>query len=569
MHKQFTKGSRAAVIGGILAIAAGCQDLDVENLVNADRDRATSNASDVEAFIGGAFFPAMFRSLHATAANEAQGGSILAAFPLIASEFTATLAGNNTLLWWDDFKEPRVRHDNGPLISVGNGPAGPRDFWRLTGQAGSVAFDGLQILNDKPDMRIMEGDIDRTERARAYSKFMQGWAWGYQAIIFDKAHYIPESMTIPGDPNGVLDLARQTLVDWPVLLGHALDAIDEAIAIATANPGSVDFPSFPASQLWFQSKDPISNAQFIQMANTLAARLIVLSARSPQDRAALDWNRVLQYTANGMTFDWEAPLSSTRSSQLMLRSVNNTTAATTNQRIDYRVIGLADQSGRFQQWISSPPSGRDRFDIVTPDRRITGPTPNSNGAYTYYRTDDNGFEPSRGRYLLSAYQWGRHIFRNGISTNNPHQNGSVQLMTATENNLLRAEALLRTGNAAGAAELINISRTRAQTIGGTEYPGLPPVTAAGVPTVDGACVPRQESGACGTLLTAIRYERMLELLATDAIRGFADSRGWGTLPDGTILSWPIPGNALDLYGMEGYSYGGVGEPNTSTFAPAN
>jgi hypothetical protein len=143
-------------------------------------------------------------------------------------------------------------------------------------------------------------------------------------------------------------------------------------------------------------------------------------------------------------------------------------------------------------------------------------------------------------------------------------------MTADENNLLRAEALLRTGDAAGAAELINVTRTRTQRIGDTEYPGLPPVTAAGVPTdADGNCVPRQESGACGTLLTALRYERMLELLAIDAIRGYTDSRGWGTLPDGTILSWPIPGNALDLYGMEGYSYGGVGEPNTATFAPAN
>ncbi len=96
------------------------------------------------------------------------------------------------------------------------------------------------------------------------------------------------------------------------------------------------------------------------------------------------------------------------------------------------------------------------------------------------------------------------------------------------------------------------------------------MTAAGVPTdADGYCVPRQESGACGTLLTAIRYERMLELIATDAIRGFADSRGWGTMPDGTILSWPVPGNALDLYNMEPYSYGGVGTPNTATYAPVN
>src|SRR5690606_15079014 len=121
-----------------------------------------------------------------------------------------------------------------------------------------------------------------------------------QAIIFDRAHYIPETIDIPPDPNGVIELAKETLVDWPVLLEASLAALDEALAIATANPGAVNFPSFSDSPLWFQSASPISNQQFIQMANTLAARILVLSARSPQDRVSLNWNRVLQYTANGL-----------------------------------------------------------------------------------------------------------------------------------------------------------------------------------------------------------------------------------------------------------------------------
>jgi hypothetical protein len=227
---------------------------------------------------------------------------------------------------------------------------------------------------------------------------------------------------------------------------------------------------------------------------------------------------------------------------------------------------LADQSGAFQTWLNAPLSGRNRFDIVTPDRRVTGPTPTSNGSYIRYREDDNGFLPERGSYLFSAYQWGRHAIRHGFLTGTAvgHNAGTFPLISADENHLLRAEALLRTGNAAGAATEINVTRTRTH-LGSS----LPPVTAAGVPTVNGACVPRQESGACGTLMTAIRYERMLELLATDVIRGYADSRGFGTLPDGTILSWPIPGDALELYGMDNYTYGGVGEPGTATYAPAN
>jgi hypothetical protein len=259
-----------------------------------------------------------------------------------------------------------------------------------------------------------------------------------------------------------------------------------------------------------------------------------------------------------------------RESQLLARTQTNSTTSTTNSRVDYRVIGPADQSGAYQTWISSPPSARDRFNVVTPDRRVTGNTPTSDGAYLRYRADNNGFEVDRGRYLYSAYQWGRHAIRHSLTGNTTgNSTGTHPLISADENNLLRAEALLRTGDRAGAAALINVTRTRSPRIGTVVHPGLPPVTAAGVPSVNGVCVPRTDSGACGDLLAALRYERMLELLATDNIRGYADSRGWGTLPDGSILSWPVPGNALELYELPGYTYGGVGTPGTAVYAPAS
>ncbi len=565
---KYTKASRALpVVGALLLGATACQDLAVDNLVNPDRERATTNALDVEAFIGGALYPSMWQALHATGTGTAVGGPIVSAFPLIASEFTATMAGYNTLLWWDDVKEPRVRHDNGAFISVGNGPSGPRNFWTLSGRAGSIAYDGLQLIDG--GLQIEEGGVDRTPRARAYAKFMQGWVWGYQSMIFEKANYVPESMNIPSDPRALVEMSQQTLVDHPALLDAALASLDEAIALAQAHPAVVNFPSFGESPLWFQSAEAISNEKFIQMANTLAARLIVLSARSPQERANLPWNRVLQYTANGLqNSDWEAQLASGRTSQLVLRSQNNAIGGTTNHRVDYRVIGPADQSGAYQNWINSPLEARDRFDIVTPDRRVTGPTPQSDGAYLRWREDDNGFEPDRGRYLYSAYQWARHAIKLGLTgTITGNNQGTHRMLTADENGLLRAEALVRTGDRAGAADLINVTRTREHTIDGVTYPGLAPVTPAGVPEVNGVCVPRTDSGECGDLLSAIRYERMLELLATDNVRGFADSRGWGTLPNGTILSWPIPGDALQLYEMEPYTYGGVGEPNTATYGP--
>lgn len=550
-----------AALGITMLAAAACQDLQIDNLTNPDRQRATANPNDVEAFIGSIFNPSVWTALHSN-------GTIATHFPNVASEFTMTGAGQGTLPWWEDLREPRQRHDNGALISLGNGPHGPRLLWANLGKAAAIANDGLQILDG--GMVIKQGTVDRTPASRAYALLMRGWAWGYQAVIFDRVHVIPETTVIPADPNSLKELARETLVPWEVALDAALESIDAAIAIAEANPTVVNYPSFTESAFWFQAAQPVSNTQFIQMANTLAARLIVLSARTPADRAALDWQRVLAYTERGLTSDFMVQLSTgSRESQLLARVQNNTTAGTTNARLDYRLIGPADQSGAYQSWISSPVTARERFDIVTPDRRITGPTPTSDGAYVRYRADDNGFEVDRGLYLFSAYQWSRHAIRHGLTGNTTGStSGTHPLISADENILLRAEALLRTGNPVAAADLINITRTRSHQIGGVTYPGLPPVTAAGVPEVDGACVPRLDSGACGDLLTAIRYERMLELAATDNVRGFADSRGWGTLPDGTILSWPVPGNALELYEMEPYSYGGVGEPNTATYGPA-
>jgi hypothetical protein len=550
-----------ATLTAAVLVASGCQELQVENLVEPDRERATANSSDVEAFVGGAFHPPFFNAIHRI-------GQAVNLWPIAGAEFTATMAGGGTLLWYEDIIEPRVQHDNGAVLSLGNGPHGPRNFWSDVTRANSIAYDGLQLMDG--GMVITEGGADVTHRVRAFAKLIQGWTWGYLGLVFDEAHVLPESIAMPTTPSGILAVTLESLAPYDEVLEAALGALDEAILIARQHPDVVHFPSFDQSPFWFGTDQPLTNGQFIQMANTLAARLLVLNARTPEERAQVDWNRVLQYTENGLTSDIERRLTTgNRNSTYLSRAQANTSGGTSNFRWDYRTIGPADQSGAYQSWIGSPVTGRNRFDIVTPDRRITGPTPTSDGSYTRYRADNNGFETDRGTYLFSAYQWSRHATSLGLTGNSTgFDQGTVVLVGADENALLRAEAFLRTNNPGAAAAWINQTRTRPQAIGTETYPGLPPVTAAGVPEVDGECVPRLDSGACGDLLTALRYERMIELAGTDIVRGYMDSRGFGTLPDGALLHWPVPGNALDLYGLPNYSFGGVGGPWTATYAPA-
>ena len=553
---------RSWVAAALVLATAGCMDLEVENLLAPDRERATRNPADVEAFIGGAFHPPFFNAIH----RRTQAVYL---WPVAGSEFTATYVGGGTLLWYDEIKEPRIAHDNGASLSIGNGPWGPRFYWADVTQANTVAYDGLQLLNE--GLVIREGTVDVTPRARAFAKFMQGWTWGYLALVFDRAHVVPETVDIPIDNAGLMEVTLESLVPHEQALAAALGALDEAIQIARQNPNVVRYPSFSESPLWFGSPQPVSNDLFVRMANTLAARLLVLNARTPEDRKKVNWARVLAYTANGLTSeDFERELSTgNRTSQLLLDAQRNTATSTTNLRWDYLAIGPADQSGAYQRWISATVAERDRFDIVTPDRRITGPTPRSNGSYTTYRSDNNGFDPDRGRYLFSAYQWTRHMMRHGLTGNTTgNDRAFYPLITADENTLLRAEALLRTGNLAGAADLINVTRTRKQRIGTTEYDGLPPVTAAGVPQAS-VCVPRRDDGSCGTLLDALRYERTVELAGMDVFRGYAEARGWGTLVSGSLLQWPVPGNALELYGLENYTYGGVGGAGIATYAPVS
>ena len=555
---DFRRAGRHLPLAFALIAASACHG-DVENLTAPDRERATANPNDVQAFIGGAFFPTFHNAINTSLAINT--------FAFGSAQWTATLAGSQDQQQYEEIMEPRRTHNNSAQISQGVGPHGPRNYWAAIGRAQSIAYDGLQILDD--GMVITEGGVDVTARARAFAKFMQGWSWGYAALIFDKSHLVPETMDIPAEPSRVIETAVNTLTDHDKVIAEAIKSLDEAIRIARANPAVVTYPAFPGSQLWFGSPTAITNDQFIRMANTLAARLLVLDARTPAERARVDWQKVLAYTANGVTQDFAMQLATNRTSTLLLRIQRNTTTGTDNARWNYRTIGLADQSGEYQKWIAAPVTQRVRFNIVTPDRRITGPTPTSNGSYTTYRADDNGFLQHRGTSLFSAYQWTRHMARNGLTGANTGNNTGVHpLITADENNLLRAEALLRTGDRGGAATLINVTRTRGQRIGTANYDGLPPVTATGVPTVNGACVPRTDSGACGDLLTALRYERMVELAGVDMIIPRADSRGFGILSEGSLFQWPVPGNVLELYHLAEYTYGGVGMAGGAVYAPA-
>ena len=517
---------------GILAVAllavGACQDLDVVNENNPDTERALAEPAEVENVLRSAFNIWFDRF---------DFSDLYAYFPLIADEMTQTWTQRDI----QPSIEPRPALKNDPLAEEVWIPRGPWDGWN---SVLANSNDGLRRI--KEGLRIITLDpgatetTDNTDRAWAWGKFWQGTGMGYAALSMDRTVPGTEETVLPESYDELVAFERENLRTYDEVMPVAIASLEEAIARIDASE------PFTTPATWVNNQ-PLTSAQLRELANSMIARLLVYNARTPEEREAVDWQKVIAHTADGLTFDFGPTLQS----GIVTSTFLNRLQSTTRMRADNRLVGPADVSGAYQEWLAKPLAERDRFDIVTPDRRITGPTPSSRGAYFRYRapTDNNGFNTTRGLYNFSNYQWYR---KNGASSSGQHV-----VFSADENRLLRAEAMLRTGNLQEAANLINVSRTRTVRIGSTNYQGLPAVTADGVPQ-SATCVPRTETGACGSLMDALRYERQIELAGTDPMRAWFDYRGFGQLVTGTPLMMPIPARYLVSMGLPLYTFGGVG-----------
>ena len=143
--------------------------------------------------------------------------------------------------------------------------------------------------------------------------------------------------------------------------------------------------------------------------------------------------------------------------------------------------------------------------------------------------------------------------------------GNYPVMTAASIRLLAAEAQLRLGNVPAAAALIDVSRVGKG--------GLPSLVTAGiadtVTAVPGgrACVPKVpdpatafKSAKCGTIWDALKWDYRIETAYTGYGNWFFPSRGWGDLPEGTTINWPVPYQEMDARAETFYGLGGVGLP---------
>jgi hypothetical protein len=515
-----------AVAALALAGTTACMNLDVQNPNDADAERALATAGDVEALIGGSWGTWW----DAASANTGPG-PILAT---TANQHSGT-AANFGMVEFSSWPRKAVHHLSADVYYSQFANA-----WTWQYRAVSAIVDGFKAIEEG---RVELSASDEA-RATAFGNYVLGLAHGSTAIMFDQGYIYDETV------------AREevTLHPYADVLEAALGYFDEAIAAAEGE-------SFTLPATWMS--DEVSAAELVRLAYSMKARYRAAVARNPAERAAVDWAAVASDASKGVTADLTVNVVS--GSGFTSSTLSNLHRYGPWGQLSYQVLGMADQSGQYQKWISiadpwsrhpnlSADQQSDPFLIITPDKRFpTGSTvaaqQAADGALFEVATASGGFgaqwaRPDRGTFRWSYY---RYVANNMWLLPSAQRTTTVEV-PIDEMRLLRAEAAYRMGNLGEAATLINVTRTAA---------GLNATDASGANT---SCVPKLADGSCGDLFEMLKWEVRLETMyqGLHMAPWYFHGRGWGDLAEGTFLQFPVPGREASLLNIPAYTFGGLG-----------
>ena len=514
---------RVLALVPLLALSlTSCQELAVTNPNFPDAVRATQQPTASETFVASAF-----RTWWPVGGHDDYPSW---AFSTMAMEITSGFADFGQL---ETSAIPRTAWNNSPVNARRQVTEGP---WYGLYRTISSVNDALFAVN----RGVIVVDTLRTMRTKAVGKFLQGISYGYLGLYFDKAFVIDETVQLD-------TLTDPQFQSYKEVTAAGIAQIDTAIAVA----GQYNF-TLPLDG-WLYTD--MTRDQFVQLANSFAARLMVYTARTRAERAAVDWNKGITRVDAGIKTDFAPSAQSLilwDDWKRLVARLRTTGRPSDFGRPAYDLIGPADSSGGYLNWVNTPLTSRVGFQMRTKDRRIQGAGgPSTPGIYVGYNKNDI-FTASRGTWRWSHY----YYLRNGTGTT--WESGPQVAMTVAEMDLLKAEALIRLGRAAEAVPLINKTRIA--------NGQLPPVTVAGPPDEPG-CVQRKLNGACRSLRDALRHEKKIEGVGVSGVIAFFDARGWQTLPENTPLHLPVPGRELGVLKLPLYTFGGGGEGSASAPSP--
>jgi hypothetical protein len=522
----------AAAAATVLTACRAEEGLTVINDENPDVERAYSTPSGIEAIIRGGFSQIL-------GATHGVTGTIYPAAMVIALENYGSVANFGMNLRAAIPRSPIDNNRGNATMNENN-----RDFSQLS-LRGRTVSNAIGALGRLKETGGTLGSAAADARARSFGFLVVAMANGKMALAYDSIGVLLPAMETTEIP---------TLSSYKVAMETALAQLDSAIAIATATPFTVPGVGTTA---WIRTGTDISSANYIRLVRSLKARFRAGVARNPAERAAVDWAKVIEDATNGITADVVFDMNSNEG--WANAWINQAMVLQGWHMMSPYIIGMADTTGAYDAWLATPRGTRVPFLIQTPDKRFpagatraeqlaNSPASTANLPSVYFRNRAPGEDTPGDAWGTSNYDFIR--FR---SYRQNSQIGPWVWFSQAENDLLRAEGLIRTNRASEAVPFIN--RTRVAN-GLPEFPASA-TTATRAPG-GASCVPRTPTGAsgateCGTLLEALKWEKRMETIFTGWIQWLLDSRGWGDLPLGSSQQWPVPFQEMDARSQAFYN----------------
>jgi hypothetical protein len=503
--------SRASLAAIALLAGTACVDLTVPNPESPDRARALSDP----AFVAEAAYGSI-NDWWLAATGYQYGMLMQGTADALTSSFCYVRSAN---------EEPRIAYNNNPSAGCGIYAT-----WTRLHEAAILGTDLLWTL----DNGVLDHDPALAEMARAAALFAAAASHSSLAFAWDEA----AARTRPPTTSSALtDFQPYTAVrDTALLLW------DDLIALTDGKSWQLPAEALPLAG------GAATAARLQRVARTMAARTLVLSARTAAENASTDWDRVLEYAEGGITgggaddFDF-AVIDDYNVWWDYIKNYGNWASwMQVDQRLIHRMAPNipARFNGLNAQPLPVPTDARLALaNLPCTAATVLTCTAGIDADYIYL-----GFvvgDAARGiwmqspfwhrRYVLSSFHYPAAV---NIGQPLPH-------VLAAENDLMIAEALVRTGGdltrAAGLVDKTRVGRG-----------GLTPV---GTGTSE--------------LLAAIEYERDVELLNTSALALFDRRRVDGLQP----LQWrhlPVPGLELQTLGLPIYTYNLKPKPSANQLA---
>ena len=515
-----TRFTRAA--GVLVTIAlAGCGSLDVVNPNAPDAKRALSDPTALEAVAGGTM------RTWFTAYDGCEGNCVL-----VTQAQTYSASWNN----WNMNFYSSIDADGKRLSRPWqNDPAaaGRTSIEVPWGGMYATISSAVDVLKAIRITKTVINNASDTKRAEVIAEFMLGASLSYIALNYDKGYIVDENTDVT------------TLV-----YSNRKQMRDAAIAKLQSAATAAKAASFTTIAGWTNGQT-YTSAQIAQIANTLSAITLAYYPRNAAENIAVAWPQVLTYTNAGMSsgtpvdfvFIGDGCVSFCHQILTWFNEVDT-------GRVHTRVANLMDPATQTTPWPltgnPAPNSADKRMgDGSFGDASIVdgfGSNPKTANAGTDFMYSRQAiFRPSRGSYHQSNIGHIRYD-KSGIQDPGGIYGGfgPAPVISAGQNDLLKAEASLRGGDLATAVTLINKTRVGRG--------GLAPASVA-----DGVAV----------LTDKLGYENEIELLGLGAATYYWRRRTDALLA-GTPHEMPVPAKELGVKGEALYTWGGTGPLNSAT-----